>query len=471
MRRALLTVHKFFPEHRAGTEVLTLKIAQELQRRNYEVLVVTANPPDLDARYATGPNHLDYVHDGVNVHQVGEALRLRGYTFSHEYWHPAVALHIGKVAEKFKPDFIQMMHAQNVSAAVIEESKRRQIPIILSPTDFWYVCPVVQLKRPDGAICEGPSYGATNCLTCYTPELFPPQHEFKEALEQRKPQLAAKMKSLPLSGVVESLAYNAYLASKLPSAIGATVKRPGILRDAANKADAITVATKLMRNLFIKNGINGDLIHQIPFGIDTSPLEPYQTKTPSETLRIGFIGTLFEHKGVDVLIKAFQDLPKDAKVSLTIYGDPNQFPDYFATLKTLAEKDKNALSKMTFGGTFPNQRLGEVLTSIDVLVVPSRWYENTPLVIQSALATKTPVIVTDLGGMSELIQEDVNGMLFPLNDYKTLSQKFQRILNEPRLLERLRNNIKPERTTSQMMDDIEVLYDKILGAKSATVVH
>ncbi len=471
MRRALLTVHKFFPEHRAGTEVLTLKIAQELQRRNYEVLVVTANPPDLDARHAVGPDHVDYVHDGVNVHQIGEALRLRGYTFSHEFWHPEVASHFGTIVDRFKPDIVHVMHAQNLSAAIIEETKRHNVPIILSPTDFWFICPVVQLKRPDGVICEGPSAGALNCLTCYTPELFPPKEQFVEALSKRKAKLADALHSMPLGAVAESALYNAYLASKLPSAISATMTRPGVLRDAANKADAITVATKLMRNLFIKNGIRGDLVQQIPFGIDTAPLEPYQTKTPSETLRIGFIGTLFEHKGVDVLIKAFQDLPKDAKVSLTIYGDPNQFPNYFATLKTLAEKDKNALSKMTFGGTFPNQRLGEVLTSIDVLVVPSRWYENTPLVIQSALATKTPVIVTDLGGMSELIQEDVNGMVFPLNDYKTLSQKFQRILNDPSLLECFRNNIKPERTTSQMMDDIEVLYDKILGAKSTSVVH
>ena len=50
MKRVLLTAHKFFPGHRAGTEVLTLKVAQELIKRNYEVLVVCANPPDLDAR-------------------------------------------------------------------------------------------------------------------------------------------------------------------------------------------------------------------------------------------------------------------------------------------------------------------------------------------------------------------------------------------------------------------------------------
>jgi hypothetical protein len=56
MRRVLLTAHKFFPEHRAGTEVLTLKIAQELQKRGYEVKVVAANPPDLDARRKQKPN-------------------------------------------------------------------------------------------------------------------------------------------------------------------------------------------------------------------------------------------------------------------------------------------------------------------------------------------------------------------------------------------------------------------------------
>src|SRR5262249_10980000 len=91
MKRVLLAAHKFFPAHRAGTEVLTLKVAQELIRRGYEVLVVAGNPPDSDARHAVGPDTSDYKFEGVQVHVVEEPLRLRGYTFEHEYWHAGIA--------------------------------------------------------------------------------------------------------------------------------------------------------------------------------------------------------------------------------------------------------------------------------------------------------------------------------------------------------------------------------------------
>src|SRR5277367_3784895 len=119
MRRALLTVHKFFPQHRAGTEVLTLKVAQELKRRNYEVLVVTANPPDVNVRYTQGPLTSDYEYEGVPVHVIEEPLRLNGATFAHEYWHPQIGKHFDEIIDKFKPDLLHIFHAQNLSGSII----------------------------------------------------------------------------------------------------------------------------------------------------------------------------------------------------------------------------------------------------------------------------------------------------------------------------------------------------------------
>ncbi|HEY9712292.1 MAG TPA: glycosyltransferase, partial [Chroococcales cyanobacterium] len=124
-------------------------------------------------------------------------------------------------------------------------------------------------------------------------------------------------------------------------------------------------------------------------------------------------------------------------------------------------------AKIEFAGTFPNAELGRVLENIDVLVVPSRWYENTPLVMQSALATKTPLIVTNLGGMSELVRDGVNGLLFELNDYQSLSRCLKKVIDTPGLLTEFMSNIAPERTVSQMVDDIEAVYEKVLNPSLA----
>lgn len=466
MKRVLLTVHKFFPEHKAGTEVLTLKVAQELMRRSYEVLVLTASPPDTDARHAVGEKSSEYVYENVQVHSIGESLRLEGYTFEHEFKHPAIGAHFAGLLDKFKPDLVHVFHAQNLSSSIIDVAVERGLPVVCSTTDFWFVCPIVQLKKPDGSVCRGPSVLASNCLSCYTPHLIPPKSELMEKLKEKFPALKAPLDSgpVPLRRVLEGSLMAAYISAKAPDAIAATVNRPNVLREAANKTKAIMVPTQLMRDIFVENGIRPDLIHHVPFGIDSAPLIPFQRKTESENLRFGFIGTLFEHKGPDLLIKAFQTLPKDCKAELKIYGDLNQFTDYSKTLEKLRDADPQSRDKISFEGTFPNSKLGEILQNMDVLVVPSRWYENTPLVIQSALATKTPLIVTNLGGMAELIRHGYNGFVFELNNVNSLAEQMQRLLNEPQLLESMKDNIAPERTIPQMVDDIESVYKGALNS-------
>jgi len=204
-----------------------------------------------------------------------------------------------------------------------------------------------------------------------------------------------------------SALYGLYLSGKALPAGLSTCRRLSVLRDYANQLQAIMVPTKLMSDIFVENGIDQERLHLVPFGIDTRLLTPYQQKSASDVVRIGYIGTIFEHKGVDLLVDAFQSLPADVPARLTIYGDCRQFPQYGQLVERKAAAGPNA-GKITLAGTFPNGELGAVLSNIDVLVVPSRWYENTPLVIQSALATKTPLIATDLGGMSELIKHEPN---------------------------------------------------------------
>ncbi|HEY9785896.1 MAG TPA: glycosyltransferase family 4 protein, partial [Candidatus Obscuribacterales bacterium] len=470
MKRVLLTAHKFFPEHRAGTEVLTLRIAKELTKRGYEVLVVAANPPDVDARRRPGRETSDYEYEGIRVHIVEEPLRLKNYKFSYEYFHPEVSRHFAEIVKAFSPDLIQIVHAQNLSAGIIEEARKLGLPVVFYATDFWFVCPIVQLKRPDGAVCRGPGPMALKCLDCYTPKLFPPASEFEEAIASRH---GAQIKLLsafpkPLSSALTRILYGAYCSLKAKAAVEATLKRPKALRDYANQMQAILVPTKLLRDVFIENGIAANLVHHVPFGIDTASLNPYQQKTPSDKLRIGFIGTLFEHKGPDLLVKAFLALPPDAEAELKIYGDPKQFPEYGEKLMAMAHDGSANASKIHFAGTFPQAKFGEVMANLDLLVVPSRWYENTPLVIQSALATKTPLIATDLGGMAEIIHHEVNGLLFALNDSRSLKDQLLKVLNDRSLIERFRANIQAERSVEQMVDDIEAVYNKLWNAPAKT---
>ena len=96
-------------------------------------------------------------------------------------------------------------------------------------------------------------------------------------------------------------------------------------------------------------------------------------------------------------------------------------------------------------GRYDRKGLGAILAETDVVVVPSIWYENAPLVIQEAFATKTPVIATNLGGMAEAVFHGVDGLLFERNDPEDLARQLVRIVNEPGLLRKMADAI----TTSE----------------------
>jgi glycosyltransferase involved in cell wall biosynthesis len=100
---------------------------------------------------------------------------------------------------------------------------------------------------------------------------------------------------------------------------------------------------------------------------------------------------------------------------------------------------------------------------MDVLVVPSRWYENGPGVIFEAFAAGVPVVATDLGGMSEFVRPEKDGLLFGLEDHDDLARQLRRLLEEPGLLESLRAGIRPVKTVQENVDELETLYGGLLA--------
>ena len=82
-------------------------------------------------------------------------------------------------------------------------------------------------------------------------------------------------------------------------------------------------------------------------------------------------------------------------------------------------------------GGFVNADVQNIFREIDVLVVPSIWYENAPLVIQEAFLSRTPVIASRIGGIPELVKDGVNGLLFDAGDPRDLKAKLEYVMNYP----------------------------------------
>jgi len=184
--------------------------------------------------------------------------------------------------------------------------------------------------------------------------------------------------------------------------------------------------------------------------------------SPASPLKIIFIGSLTHIKGAHVLLEALQKLSPEklACLDVKIYGKTRADEEHYGDLlKAQAAKLHGVAS---FPGTFPHEQIGSILRNADLCVVPSIWYENAPLVLCSAIAAGTPVLVSDLGGMTEVISEGINGFQFAAGDSGQLADILGRQIDNADWLRKAADHQSGEyRTPDNYCDDIETAYFSI----------
>jgi glycosyltransferase involved in cell wall biosynthesis len=235
------------------------------------------------------------------------------------------------------------------------------------------------------------------------------------------------------------------------------------MKERMNRVGMVLVATRFMGEMLRHHGLEAKRIRQVPFGIDHSPITRVSAKGTEKHLRLGFIGTLYHHKGAHVLLEAVRSLPTDMPLKVTIYGELEQFPEYAASLRAAAGNDP----RIHFCGTFPNAAIGEILYDIDVLIVPSLWFENSPLVLYFAQAARVPVVVTDTEGMNEVVADGENGFVFKKGDAKGLSGIIRMLCNDRLVVKRLSDHARQPRSISSYVDELERIYDDVVNRRTA----
>jgi glycosyltransferase involved in cell wall biosynthesis len=239
--------------------------------------------------------------------------------------------------------------------------------------------------------------------------------------------------------------------------------RKAFLTAALAKADRVIAPSAYLMEIFSHND-NHLPVQVIPYGHDLSWLSSFAGKKPSRQLRIGYMGQIVSIKGVHLLIQAFTRMAAPEEPTLFIYGDLTKDPCYVQQLRELASTHAN----INFEGPFSRERLGEVLSRLDVVVVPSLWFENNPLVIQEAFATKTPVIATNLGGIREFTQHGVNGLLFERGNVEDLAAQLRRVVLERGLLQQLQAGIPQVRGIDEEVCELEQIYQSLFQQRMAS---
>jgi len=214
-----------------------------------------------------------------------------------------------------------------------------------------------------------------------------------------------------------------------------------------------------MRRKFLESGIQEEKIKHLPYGFPALDFKSAESM-PSKMIRFGFIGSLMSAKGVHILIQSFNGIDPD-KAELKIYGRASSYKssleNYEGSLRKAA-RHKN----IHWMGGIDHEEIAQVLKNLDVLIVPSLWDENLPLVIQEAFLAKVPVIASRLGGIPELVKDNISGLLFKAGDALELRLKIQKIINNPGLILKLKTNIPPVENMEDHAKKIEEIYANLI---------
>jgi len=173
-------------------------------------------------------------------------------------------------------------------------------------------------------------------------------------------------------------------------------------------------------------------------------------------LRIGYVGTLVWHKGVHVLIDACRALPNHS-FELHLFGDPDVDPGYSEDLRQRA-----AGVAVRFRGEFTRDAVLDAYSNLDVVVVPSLWPENSPLVIREAFMARVPVVGARIGGIPELVTDGKNGLLYDPLSPTDLTRALRTLVDDRRMLESFARNCPAVKSMDVHAREWESIYSDLL---------
>ena len=439
--RILLAVHHLPPRYRGGAEGVTLRLARSLSARGHEVQLVAVEHIDRGPRDAA--EWVDESVDGVDIRRLSFDLAGAPHADRWEYDNPWVGAALQELIRQRRPDVFHLVSGYLMTGSALHVAHDEGIPSIVTLTDYWFLCRRITMLRSDGALSTLPIDPAT-CAQC----------------------LGEERRRFRIPGKLAPGLMRAYWATRHPS-LGALRARNEFLAEALQGVDALISPSQFLRTMYRQAGItSGDFV-VIPHGPELAQLEPGRlNKTESPHLRVGYMGQIAWHKGIHVLIEAVRRL-RGAPLSLRIYGDPGHFPTYAHHLVEISRRD----ARITMAGAYRGQAaLPAILRDLDVVVVPSVWYENCPNVILEAFAHRTPVIATNLGGMAEMVSHGRSGLLFKTGDAADLAAQLSRLLSEPGLLLALRDGVPAVKTFAEEVIEVEAVYRRIVKARAAASV-
>jgi glycosyltransferase involved in cell wall biosynthesis len=369
---------------RGGAEMVAGHLARGLRDRGIETLLVarTAAPSPGASAFSTREEGREILfHTGMSDHFL-----LRSRVAEHVWGDFAGLL------EEFRPQVIHFQHYVHMGIELIRQA-RLSCPdarIVLTLHEYLPICANQgQMVRTGTlALCERSS--PADCARC-----FPDRSPGDFFLRKR------------------------YLQSVL------------------GDVDLFLSPSRFLRQRYVDWGLAPDSILVLENGQPSARRLPLQSIAQGESRnRFGYFGQLNPYKGVDLLIEAAALMHADVGDSfhVDVHGAnlDAQGPEFRARVRRLADAAKAVVS---IHGEYDPADLGSLMARVDWVVVPSIWWENSPLVIQEAYAHGRPVIAADIGGMREKVCEGSGGLLFAARDARALAERMTSAMKDTTLFD------------------------------------
>ena len=450
--RVLVIVHGFPPSGEGGAEVYAHAHARALRRAGDDVLVLTREQDASAPEYRLRREE----RDGLSIAWVNNTFR-NTRTFEESYRNPAIAAIARDLVREFQPEIAHVHHLTCLSTDIIGVLNEHAVPSIFTLHDYWLMCHRGQLLDLDYRVCEGP--GLSGCANCLG-------HAGGGGVAASAARGVLRHLPARPAQAVRTFASRA-ASSWLSPADGSEESRRRLdhMRAVTAGVTHFLAPSRYLRDRFVQFGVPAERITVVDLGLEHEPFGArLNDRTTSSQLRLGFLGTMMVSKAPHILLEAAGRLPKGS-VSVDLFGAYSAYhgdDSYRARLEPLLTADD-----VRAHGAVSHDRVVEALNSIDVLVVPSIWPENSPLVIREAFLAGVPVVASNIGGIPEAVEEGRNGLLFRAGDVEDLHRVLTRLLAEHDLLPKLQGGIGRVQAIAEDVRLTRRLYESHVGSRSA----
>jgi glycosyltransferase involved in cell wall biosynthesis len=480
--RILQVIHDFLPKHRAGAEVYTDNLCRELATR-HKVYLFYADCVQELRQYSAKRGRFGEVGYTrvINNHHISRFRQL--------YDNPRMDRVFRVVLDTFRPDVVHLQHLMFHSTNYPRIAAKRGIPSVMTLHDFWPICEQwgkrfrayfpgeLRGKHPWAAehygcalICD--DIQPSLCSRCFnrnpTVGVWLERNIAKARGLDRASYLAVQtvrdLLGMDLAPQLDSLytkmrragMHAASPVRRGPLIASDITARNTYIRDALSHVHRFVSPSRFLAREMIRYGYPEKNFIVLDNGFRTDLFKNFK-RTRGERVRFGYIGTVAELKGVHVLVKAFRQLD-DRRASLHVFGDTGALSDYSAWLRQLAGD-----ARVTFHGRFNPAAVADIYAQIDVLVAPSIWYENSPLVLHEAFLSHTPVIASRLGGMPDLVEDGKTGLLFEAGNYRELGEKMRLLLDDPSILAKIAQAAPDVMSIAENARALERIYEDAIN--------